>query len=138
MDKMNEFEQIEMAYKLNQWDDLSNTHSPVHWGKIIHEGNCSHHCYGRGFFYLRIYVMIHRKWNEDTSKYDENGNYSVRVWYGTIDDGDFGGWYEDLPLEDAKWIANEIKDIYNTIYSLPTDDEMNKLLEPTGMKLSRE
>jgi len=135
---MKGYEKIEVANKLFQWDNISDEHRPFAVGRIFHEGECTLHSYGRGFYYVKIYVTPYMKWNTKTKKYDQNGNYSVRVWYATIDDGDFGGWYDDLPLEDAKYIANEIKNIYDPIISLPSDEEMNELLEHTGITVGHE
>lgn len=132
---MNDFEKIEKAKELFTWNVLEN--KKYGFGRIFHRGQCSLHDYERGFYYIRIFVTTNLAWSKKENKFNQQ-QFSVRVWYQTIDDSDFGGWLNNIPLDYAKQVVDKIKAIYDPLVTLPNDTEMNYLLKHLGIEIKHE
>lgn len=110
------FEQLQELTKMSKMDD--------HYGyqKMIQTGQLSLYDYNRGFIDLNIY---HCKQKE--------GHY-VRLWFGTVDDGDFGCWKHTKSEEKAREIVDKVaQEVFKDMIAFPSDDELNHILNKYGL-----
>ena len=99
------------------------------YAKMIQSGELDHFDYNVGFHDVKVYTI--KKHDEDL--------YAVRIWFETIDDGDFGGWSKYMKKEDAEKMAERIaKEVFEPMMVLPTENELNKSLIPLGMFVGKE
>jgi hypothetical protein len=132
MKKLNLYDKIKLTSELLSWNKTEINYKNVilpRYEKIILTGECSLHDYDTNCYCLRLSILFNIQFNN---------RYSVRVSYITIDDGDFGGWIHNLDYNQAIYLLNEIKNVYDTIYSLPSDDEMNEKLDHLGIIIEYE
>ena len=102
------------------------------WAKFVQRGEIEFWDYGRGFFDVDIYAF-------QTRTREGNGSWHVRIWLGTIDDGDYGGWVEVSSKEEAYALADQIAlNVFANMVSFPTLDELNKMLQPYGIAVGYE
>jgi hypothetical protein len=93
------------------------------YAKFIQTGDLSLCDYGRGFIDLEIYTYL-----------DHAGSPSVRLWFGTIDDGDFGAWLRCNTKEEADNLVEQIAlSVFEGMVKFPSDEELNTLLRPYGV-----
>lgn len=91
--------------------------------KFIQTGKLSLYDYNTGFIDLHIYSFLsHRKVP------------TVRLGFGTIDDGDFGGWKDCSDMLEANSLVEQIATkVFADMVSFPDDDTLNRLLAPYGV-----
>lgn len=115
MTRYTDFDKLEELTKL--------TKTERGYSKFIQTGQLSLCDYGRGFIDLDIYVNK-----------QPNRQPTVRLWFGTIDDGDFGGWRECHSVEYAEKLVEEIaNEVFKDMVSFPNDEELNLILRPYGI-----
>lgn len=100
--------------------------------KLVQTGGLAdvHHDYGRGFLVVQVRTL---------SQARMEGRFCTRLWFATIDDGDYGAWGREIPdfyqaLENARQVA----DIFRPMVSLPDPDCLNEMLRPYGLWVGRE
>lgn len=98
------------------------------YNKFVQTGALGLYDYGRGFIDVSIYRYV-----------DHNRKCYVRIYFGTIDDGDFGGFR----LCNSKLEANELveqiaNNIFKNMVTLPSHERLNNLLNPYGMYVNYE
>lgn len=76
----------------------------------------THHDYSTGFYDVCIYYIHH----------PSDGKHYCRVWFGTIDDGDYGSWTECKTKKKAVALVERVKDKFDTMTVLPEHTELNK------------
>lgn len=92
------------------------------YAKFIQTGALSLYDYGRGFIDLSIEV--------DNCP---GRPPQVRIWFGTIDDGDFGAWVPCASKEDANKLVERIAtEVFRDMITFPSDAELNEMLRPYG------
>lgn len=126
---MDRYETFAKLKELTEMKTIENNDKVLSFSKMCQTGNLEFCDYGRGFLNVEISAYVH------PSK--GHGPF-CRVWFATIDDGDFGGWVNHKTLEDARKQAIKVKEVFEKIVTLPTQDELNILLRPTGMYVCNE
>jgi len=98
------------------------------WNKLIQSGDLAkeHHDYGVGFYDLSIYHFYFDK------------QHFCRVWFGTIDDGDFGSWNDFETKEEALILLEKIVKKFDQIDRLPSSEELNKEFRDIGVYFTHE
>lgn len=120
MTRYNGFEELERLTRL--------TRTEKGYAKFIQTGNLNLGDYGRGFIDVEIYTHV----NHDRTP-------SVRLWFGTVDDGDFGGWLVCNFKEQADNLVERIaREVFENMVSLPSEEELNVLLRPYGIYVCHE
>ena len=98
------------------------------YAKFIQTGKLPIYDYNTGFIDLHIYSTI-----------GANKKPYVRLYFATVDDGDFGGWLECADKLEANRIVEEIAyKIFKNMVSFPDHDTLNKLLCPYGLYVDYE
>lgn len=98
------------------------------YAKFVQTGSLSINDYGRGFVDLDIYSFV------DYKKVPQ-----VRLWFGTIDDEDFGGWLACESKEQADELVERIaNEIFRDMVAFPTIEELNEDLKIYGIKVGYE
>lgn len=121
MTRYADFDKLKELTKLNKTDRG--------YAKFIQTGNLSLCDYGRGFIDLEVYTYV--------SRMDKLAR--VRIWFGTVDDGDFGGWLVCSSKEQADAIVEAIAhEVFENMIAFPSEAEINVLLRPYGMYVSYE
>lgn len=93
--------------------------------KMCQTGQCPLSDYNQGFIGVKGYV---------SSFHQKEGEYVVRLWFGTIDDGDYGGWSKPMSLEKATTLLWRIADeVFVDMLILPNTEDMNLKLRPYGL-----
>jgi hypothetical protein len=114
------FEQLTELTKLTKTDRG--------YSKFIQTGEIEFHDYNRGYFDVDIYAYQ----NHDKKWY-------VRIWIGTIDDGDYGGWQELTSKGEAEVVVEQIaQGVFKDMIAFPSLDELNKQLIVYGMSVGYE
>lgn len=120
MTRYSVFDQLEELTKLTKNDRG--------YAKFIQRGEIEFYDYNRGFFDVDIYAMC-----------DSQKKWHARIWLGTIDDGDYGGWVEVSTKEEAYALVDQIAhNVFANMVAFPTTDELNKMLEPYGIAVGYE
>lgn len=90
------------------------------YSKFIQTGDLEFYDYGTGFIDLSIYAFVGR-----------DRVPRVRLWFGTVDDSDFGGWLDCNTLEEAQDVVEQIaNNVFKDMIAFPTHEEINGLLVP--------
>jgi len=99
------------------------------YSKFIQTGDLDFYDYGTGFIDLQIFPV-----------YDiQNNKHYVRIWFGTIDDGDFGGWKEVDNKEKADKLVDKIaNEVFKDMVAFPTKKLLNILLRKYGISVDYE
>ncbi len=109
----------------------------VRYEKMCQRGDLEFFDYGRGFLNVEIYPSL-----DIYGEKDANGkfvNYFCRMWFATIDDGDFGGWAGPMSKEKAQDLCKRIAhEVFEDMVGLPNTEELNKTLRPYGMYVNYE
>jgi hypothetical protein len=90
--------------------------------KMCFTGQCPLFDYGRGFLGVFGYVT------------PQENEYVVRLWFQTVDDGDYGGWSKSMSFEKAQDTLWKIADeVFTDMQALPNTEDLNKKLRPYGL-----
>lgn len=96
--------------------------------KFIQRGNIEFFDYNHGFFDVCVYTLQTHK-----------GEWFVRIWLDTVDDGDYGSWTPVDSKEEGDALVQKIfEDVFENMIALPTQDELNELLRPYGAYVNYE
>ena len=98
------------------------------YNKMIQSGELvnTHYDYGRGYYDVSIrYINV-------------NKTHTCRIWFGTIDDGDYGSWNEFPSKEKACKLVEDACDIFKDITTCPSHQELNILFRKLGIYFSNE
>lgn len=120
MSRYKVFEQLKELTKLTK----------IHNGyaKMIQTGDLQICDYGIGFIDVSIYYIK----NQDNEHY-------IRLWFGTIDDGDFGAWKLITTKEKAQELIEKIaNEVFKDMVKLPTQESLNTSLRKYGMYVCNE
>ena len=93
------------------------------YNKIIQSGELAktHYDYGLGYYDVCIYYMFIRD------------KHVCRIWFGTIDDGDFGSWTECETKEEAIKLVKKSKNIFSEMIICPNYRDLNLLFKDLGI-----
>lgn len=104
------FEQLAELTKLTKTDRG--------YSKFIQSGDIEFYDYNRGYFDVDVY-----------SFQSHDKKWFVRIWLGTIDDGDYGGWREVSSKEEAEIIVERIAhEVFKDMVAFPSLPELNMML----------
>ena len=97
------------------------------WNKLIQSGDLAkeHYDYGAGFYDISISYVTH-------PLYGSPSHY-CRVWFGTIDDGDFGSWNDFETKEEALNLLEKVVKKFEDITRLPSSEELNVMFRELGV-----
>ena len=123
------FDVMEKLTKAHWYSDVEN--GRILFSKLMLTGDCEFHDYGTGYHFIKIRIVPCRK-------QEFLGKYQVRIWYATIDDGDYGGWGEPVDLGQAEEMLKHVAEIYDGLDKLPREETMNMLLKPFNIKVCYE
>jgi hypothetical protein len=106
--------------KLEELTELTKTEKG--YSKFIQKGEIEFYEYNRGFFDVDIYTYK-----------DHKGSWFVRIYLGTIDDGDYGSWTPvDSKEKGDALVQRMVDDIFEHMIAFPTQKELNDILRPYG------
>lgn len=106
--------------------------SIIEYSKLIQTGDLDFCDYGEGFLNLQIYAL-------ESMEEQYKGKYHVRLWFATIDDGDFGGWSIPMEKEEAITLAKRIAEgVFEYMVKFPNQQDLNEMLMPYGMVVGYE
>jgi len=99
-----------------------------HFAKIIQSGELAnyHFDYNVGFYDVSFYY------------FKNNNEYVCRVWFGTIDDGDYGSWNSFNTKEDSLELLDKVKSKFEDISVLPSHEELNELFSDIRVYFCKE
>lgn len=121
MTRYNLFRQIEKLCTIEKTGEFR-------YNKMIQSGNLvqTHWDYGRGYYDVSIYYIF------------SNNIHFCRIYFGTIDDGDFGSWTERKSKEKAIELIEKAKDIFSEMVVCPEYNELNLLFRDLGIYFCNE
>lgn len=94
------------------------TKTEIGYSKFVQTGDIGFYDYNRGYFDVDIYTY----WSHDKK-------WFVRIWVGSIDDGDYGGWLEVSSKEEADGIVERIAhEVFEHMIAFPLLSELNTML----------
>lgn len=102
----------------------------VEYLKLVQTGGLSEVCcdYGLGFLCVSISTVS-----------PEDGNFCTRVFFHTLDDGDYGAWGKPFSaFEDAQANTKRVAEVFRDMVALPSPEDLNALLRPLGLYAGRE
>lgn len=109
---------------LKQLTEMVPNQKGTGYSKFIQTGAIEFGDYGRGFFDVDIYALY-----QPTRE-----RWAVRIWLGTVDDGDYGALLEDLDEETARNLVERVaNEVFKDMVAFPTLEELNKILRPYGL-----
>jgi hypothetical protein len=119
--------------RYNVFDQLADltklTKTEKGYSKFIQTGEIEFYDYGRGYFDVGIYSYQNHR----------DKKWFVRIWLGTIDDGDYGGWLEVTSKLDANELVEKIAmKVFKDMVFLPTIEDLNKKLIKYGIQVGYE
>jgi hypothetical protein len=121
MTRYNVFEQLAELTKLTKTEEG--------YSKFIQKGEIEFYDYNRGYFDVDIYAYQNHM----------NKMWFVRIWIGTIDDGDYGGWQEVTSKGEADVVVEQIaQGVFKDMVAFPSLAELNKQLIVYGMAVGYE
>ena len=94
------------------------------YNKLIQSGDLAkeHYDYGVGFYDVSIsYIKL------------VNSPHSCRVYFNTIDDGDFGSWNDFETKEEALNLLEKVVKKFEDITRLPSSEELNVMFREIGV-----
>lgn len=94
------------------------------YNKLVQSGDLAkeHYDYGVGFYDISMYYIYFR-----------GGEHCCRVWFGTIDDGDFGSWNYFETKEEALALLEKVVKKFEDITRLPSSEELNVMFREIGV-----
>jgi hypothetical protein len=110
-------------------EDLKMTKINKHmFNKFIKSGDLAreHFDYDRGYYDVSIYYFFDR------------GKHFCRVWFGTIDDGDFGSWNKCNTKKAALELVIAVKNRFSSINICPSQKELNSIFKDLGVQFKHE
>ena len=98
------------------------------YNKLIQSGelNNIHYDYGVGYYDVEIMYLF------------QSDKHWCRIWFGTIDDGDFGSWNECKSEESAKRLVEKAAEIFKDITICPCHKELNNIFSKIGIYFNHE
>ena len=111
------FQQLRELCELKQ----TGKHS---YNKMMQSGELvnTHHDYGRGYYDVSIQYFK-----------DYKDKHQCRIWFGTIDDGDYGSWNECETKEEAVNLVENACDMFQAMTVLPGHEELNEKFRKLGI-----
>ena len=94
------------------------------YNKLIQSGDLAkeHYDYGVGFYDVSMsYIKL------------VNSPHSCRVYFKTIDDGDFGSWNDFETKEEALNLLEKVVKKFEDITRLPSSEELNVMFRELGV-----
>lgn len=120
MTRYNVFDQLAELTKL--------TKTERGYSKFVQTGDIGFYDYNRGYFDVDIYAY---------QNYDKR--WFVRIWVGSIDDGDYGGWREVASKEDADVIVEQIAhEVFEHMIAFPLLSDLNTMLSQYNIAVKYE
>lgn len=119
MTRYNYFEQLNELTRMEQTADFK-------YNKMIQTGQLDFWDYGTGYIDLCIYYLY------------QNDNHICRIWFGTIDDGDFGCWKVCKNEKAAKNLVKKAVKFFTPMITFPTKDTLNLELNKIGLHVDYE
>ena len=122
---MNEHEVFEQLRKLLGLTKVqSNKSKVVRYQKFVQTGEFKALSdYGEGFLVISFYMLPSAT----------VCRYQVRFCVSTIDDGSWGAWSNEMPLEKARQCCNKLEKTFESMVVLPDEEKMNHLLGQCGL-----
>lgn len=80
-----------------------------------------HYDYGRGFYNISITYL------------EKDDKHNIHIYFGTVDDGDFGAWIEVKSLQDAETRMEKIINKFNNMKRIPSSIELNEEFRTLGV-----
>lgn len=109
------FRQLEELLELQQTGEHC-------YNKMIITGDLEFGDYGTGFLDVSMWYMYMQD------------QHIVRVWFGTIDDGDFGSWNVLKTKEKALEMLDKVVEKFKEITVCPCQKELNDLFSDIGVR----
>ncbi len=120
---MSRYEIFDKLKELTKLTSIENGYA-----KMIQTGDLNFWDYGTGFLDISIYYL-----------YSHNGEHCVRIWFGTIDDGDFGAWKHMKTEKEARELIERVaNEVFKDMVTLPTQEILNELLRKYGVYVCNE
>lgn len=95
--------------------------------RVLPTGACELHDYGARFLYIEAIALPR-----------PGDGYGARIYVGNIDDGEIEGEITGLSKDDAMALISRIAhNVILALDSMPSQVELNKLLEPYGITVAR-
>ena len=94
MTRYERFEELQALTRMEKTGEYS-------WNKMIQTGGLSLHDYSTSYIDLSIYYLL------------QNKKHYCRIWFGTIDDGEFGSWNEFDTAKKAKELVDKAVNFFN-------------------------
>lgn len=121
MTRYNVFNQLEELTKLTETD--------IGYSKFIQRGDIEFYDYNRGYFDVDVYTYQNHM----------NKKWFVRIWIGTIDDGDYGGWLEVSSKEEAERVVWQIAhEVLKDMVAFPSLAKLNQVLSQYNIAVGYE
>lgn len=111
--------------KLCQMDETGD----YQYNKMIQSGELAetHFDYDRGYYDVCMYYYL-----------DNEKKHQCRIWFGTIDDGDYGSWNELPNKEEAVELVEKARDLFKDMVVCPSHKDLNKIFNEIGIEFCRE
>jgi len=118
----------------NKLDEFISTYCKMEktgecqYNKMIQSGKLvdTLYDYGKGYYDVCIYY-----------RFDGSEHY-CRIWFGTIDDGDFGSWTICKSKEEAIDLVEKAKDIFSEMNICPNEEDLNHKFKNLGIHFCNE
>jgi hypothetical protein len=85
--------------------------------------------YGRGYLCVNLYLY---------DRHSPEGKTQIRIVFLTADDGDFGGWGGFLEKDKAEDVLKTCVELFDSMYCLPSQEDLNSQLQPFGIQVNYE
>lgn len=98
------------------------------YNKMIQSGDLrhEHYDYGRGYYDISIRYIL------------SSNRHVCRIFFGTVDDGDFGSFTECESKEEAIELVEKAKDIFSKINICPSFKDLNLLFKEININFCHE
>lgn len=107
--------------------EMQHTEEPYGYSKMVQTGDLDFCDYGTGFLCCRIYVC------------GRHGEFFVRLFFCTVDDGDLGAWSKAMPEAEAKAVVERVAQEWLCgVVRLGDLATINTALRPYGLFVTRE
>jgi hypothetical protein len=130
MDYSNEYEIFGLLKEAMQMHQISRYGENNAFGKMVQSGSLYQQGdYGTGFLYFQCLPVQHNK----------DGDWSIRVYIETIDDGGWGCWVDGLAYDKCIERIRKFADEYlKNLVVLPTLEQLNKDIQVYGFYITEE
>lgn len=127
-DRFDILRKIQTMIEIPYPEDHATYGGAIRYEKMIQTGDLEHFDYNVGFLNVSVSPC---RWKDD--------DWCVRIYFATIDDGDFGGrsvvMDRDECIKLTEQVANEV---FRDLDRLPCKDELNVMLRPYRIYCSEE